>query len=79
MNLKYQLFMLMEGKKLLVLVVAVIILTGGIFFFNRGEVEAIAYTQVEDDSKVTSDINSYMKGDNLVIEYITDEDQIWIE
>ena len=69
-------------KKLILSIFCMVLLVGiGTFLiYNGNEVEAISYTQIEDDVNIESSINSYLKDGNLIIEYNNPNDEmVWIE
>ena len=62
-----------------IVLVAAFLLVGGVFLISTNNAEPVPYNQLEDDLSINSKINSYMDGKDLVIEYSTDDEKVWIE
>jgi len=59
-----------------ILIIAVALLLS----YQFKDTEPIPYNQIEDDANVESSINSYMEGDNLIIEYTNpNNEKVWIK
>ena len=59
-----------------ILIIAVALLLS----YQFKDTEPLSYNQIEDDVNVESSINSYMEGNNLIIEYTNpNKERVWIE
>lgn len=56
-----------------------VFLVGGFFFLPSSNDDNQAFLMLEDDTNIESEISSDVVGDNLIIDYQTNEEQVWIE
>jgi len=67
-------------SKLLTLSIGAIIVIASVFFlYSNFNTEEVSCIQMEDDINIDSNINSYINNNNLIIEYSTNEDNVWID